>query len=72
MSDRWNHAVFNTAVTIPFEPSMYTRMATTLKPLASQERYKTSWNWAVKANFRRVCAGENLQVIPAIYSEMQT
>ncbi len=68
--DRWYHPVFDSAVTLPFEPIMYTRMATMMKPLASRERHNTAWNWAIKANFRRVCAGENLQVFSKDYSAM--
>lgn len=58
----WEHDVFNTTITRPFHPGMYERMVNLLKPLALEERHIASWNWAVLVNFKRVCAGENLQV----------
>lgn len=41
---------------------MYVRMVHLLKPYASKEKEIANWNWAVLVNFKRVCAGENLQV----------
>lgn len=58
-----NPWVFTTTVRTPFDPKEYTRRIEqiTEKALKLKERASTHQDWAVMANYRRLCSGKNLQ-----------